>query len=140
MLEFSIHSINWLAVLVASFAYFMFTGPWHSQFVFGKKWDEALGFERPENWKVTPIYYIVPFLGSLGVGITVAIFSQLLAVQNLSEALSLGLILGLGLATSLTFINAVTPTVKRPILLGLITGTAHAIGISLLSVILFAIG
>ena len=51
--------INWLAVIVATIAYSAFSGIWHRQFSFGKKWENAMGFSRPENWKETTIYFIV---------------------------------------------------------------------------------
>ena len=52
--------INWLAVIIATIIYSAFSGIWHKQFAFGKKWEEAMGFQRPKDWKETTIYYVVP--------------------------------------------------------------------------------
>ena len=54
--------LNWLAIAVGTIFYCAFCGIWHRQFAFGKKWEEAMGFERSENWKETNIYYVVPLI------------------------------------------------------------------------------
>jgi hypothetical protein len=131
--------INWLAVVVATIAYSAFSGIWHRQFAFGKKWENAMGFNRPENWKETTIYFIVPSISCLTTSIVVAILINLLNVNSFNDALILGLLTGIGFATAVTFTNAVIPTMKKPLVFGAITGTAHAFGITIASIIIYAI-
>jgi hypothetical protein len=56
-----------------------------------------------------------------------------------TDALILGLITGIGFAAVITFTNAVIPTMKKPLIFGAITGSAHAIGITLATLIIYAI-
>lgn len=131
--------INWLAVFVATIAYSAFSGIWHRQFAFGKRWENAMGFVRPENWKETTIYFIVPSISCLTTSIVLAILINLLKVNSFNDALLLGLLTGFGFATAVTFTNAVIPTMKKPLVFGAITGTAHALGIIIATIIIYAI-
>lgn len=131
--------INWLAVAVATIAYSAFSGIWHRQFAFGKKWETAMGFNRPENWKETTIYFIVPSISCLTTSTVVAILINLLNVNSFNDAITLGLLTGIGFATAVTFTNAVIPTMKKPLVFGAITGTAHAFGITIASIIIYSI-
>lgn len=139
-MEFSITDINWIGVIVATVAYSAFAGIWHRQFAFGKKWENAMDFKRPENWKETNIYLIVPFFSCLIASIGISILNNLLNINSIGQAILLGLIAGIGFATTATFTNAVVPIMKKPLVFGAITGTAHAIGITIVSVIIYAIG
>lgn len=139
-MTFQITDINWVAVVAATFAYSAFSGFWHRQFAFGKNWENAMGFERPDNWKETSIYFVVPLMGCLTASVAMAMMSLLLNVNTFNEAFMLGIIAGVGLAMTVTFTNAVIPIMKKPLIFGAITGTAHAIGITLVSIIIYAIG
>jgi len=131
--------INWLAVIIATIIYSAFSGIWHKQFAFGKKWEEAMGFQRPKDWKETTIYYVVPSISCLITSSSIAILLKLLKVATYSDALILGLLTGIGFATAVTFTNAVIPTMKKPLIFGAITGTAHAISITLVAIIIYTI-
>ncbi len=138
-MNLALSDINWLAVIVATIAYSAFSGIWHRQFAFGKKWENAMGFNRPENWKETTIYFIVPSISCFTTSIVIAVLINLLNVSSFKDALILGLLTGIGFATAVTFTNAVIPTMKKPLVFGAITGTAHALGITLVSLIIYAI-
>ncbi|NOU20020.1 MAG: DUF1761 domain-containing protein [Bacteroidales bacterium] len=138
-MNIALTDINWLAVLVATIAYSAFSGIWHKQFAFGKKWENAMGFNRPENWKETAIYFVVPSISCLTTSSVIAILLNLINVTTFKGALTLGLLSGIGFATAVTFTNAVIPTMKKPLVFGAITGTAHAIGITLVTIIIYAI-
>jgi uncharacterized membrane protein len=139
-MEFSIDSINWIGIIIATIAYSAFAGIWHRQFAFGKKWENAMGFKRPKDWKETNIYFIVPLVSCFIVSLGIAILSELANVSSYKDAVIIGAIAGVGFATTTTFTNAVIPTMKKPLVFGLITGTSHAISIILISVIIYAIG
>lgn len=72
----SITDLNWLAVAVATVVYCAFSGIWHRQFAFGKKWEQAMGFVRPEKWKETTILFCCSILAThviAGAGATKAL-------------------------------------------------------------------
>ncbi len=68
--------INWLAVAVGTIVYCAFCGIWHRQFAFGKKWEQAMGFDRPANWKETNIYYVVPLISCFVTTVVISIFTK----------------------------------------------------------------
>jgi len=130
---------DWLGVCLGTLLYTVFSGMWHRQFAFGKKWDLAMGFDRPEGWKESNIYYVVPFLGCLISSFAVGILHYWINVPSLMAALEIGMVVGVGIGATVTFTNAVIPIMKRPVLFGLITGTAHAFSLMLVSVVIFLV-
>jgi hypothetical protein len=132
-------SINWLAIAVGTIVYSAFCGIWHRQFAFGKKWEEAMGFERPENWKETNIYYTVPLISCLITTIVIAILLNLTSTSSYLKAFKLGLLIGFGVAMAVVFTASVIPTMKKPLTFGAITGTAQALGITITTLIIYAI-
>jgi hypothetical protein len=134
-----VFELNWLSIIVGTIAYCAFCGIWHRQFAFGKKWEDAMGFKRPDNWKETNIYYIVPLIACFVTTVAIAILLKLTNTNSFPEALLLGLLLGIGLAMAVVFTTAVIPTMKKPLTFGAITGTAQAIGITLVTLIVYAI-
>jgi len=104
-----------------------------------KKWEDAMGFKRPDNWKETNIYYIVPLITCFATTVTIAVLLNLTNTNSYSKAIKLGLILGVGLAMAIVFTTAIIPTMKKPLTFGAITGTAQALGITLVTLIIYAI-
>jgi hypothetical protein len=135
----TLSEINWLAVVVGTIAYWVFCGIWHRPFVFGKKWEQAMGFDRPENWKETNISFIVPLISCFVTSIAVAVLLKLTDVNSITNALTVGLLTGIGFATAVVFTTVVIPTMKKPLVFGAITGTAHALGIVIATLIIYLI-
>lgn len=129
--------INWLAVAIGTIVYSAFSGIWHRQFAFGKKWEEAMGFKRPEGWKETNIYYIVPLISCFTTTVAISILLQVTQVSSITSALKTGALAGIGIAMAVVFTTAVIPIMKKPLLFGAITGTAQALGIILVTVVVF---
>ncbi len=138
-MNISFSEINWLAVAVGTIAYSAFCGIWHRQFAFGKKWEQAMGFSRPENWKETNIYYVVPLISCFVTTVVISILLNLTNVNSFSNALILGLLTGAGFATAVVFTTAVIPIMKKPLAFGAITGSAQGLGIAIVTVIVYAI-
>lgn len=131
--------LNWLAIAVGTIFYCAFCGIWHRQFAFGKKWEEAMGFERPKDWKETNIYYVVPLIACLITTVVIAILLNLTNPSSYNDALKLGLLIGFGIAMAVVFTASVIPIIKKPLAFGAITGTAQALGITLTTLIIYAI-
>ncbi len=131
--------LNWLAIVVGTIFYCAFCGIWHRQFAFGKKWEEAMGFERPKDWKETNIYYVVPLIACLITTVVIAILLNLTNTSSYNDALKLGLLIGFGIAIAVVFTASVIPIMKKPLAFGAITGTAQALGITLTTMIIYAI-
>lgn len=137
MLLFS--EINWLAVSIGTIVYAAFCGIWHRQFAFGKKWEESMGFKRPENWKESSVYYIVPLIACFFTTLAIDVLLKLTHASSLGDALLIGLLSGFGIGMAIVFTTAIIPTMKKPLLFGAITGTAQALGITLAALINYII-
>ncbi len=131
--------LSWLAIIVGTIAYCAFCGIWHRQFAFGKTWEKAMGFYRPENWKETNIYYVVPLIACFITTIAIATILKLTNATTILDAVKVGSILGVGFGMAIVFATAVIPTMKNPLKFGAITGTAQALGILLVTIIIHLI-
>ncbi len=65
--------------------------------------------------------------------------NQLTSVNSYSGAFIIGLVIGVGFAMAIVFTTAVIPTMMNPLVFGAITGTAQALGITLVTLIIYAI-
>jgi hypothetical protein len=127
--------MNYLSVFVAGFAYFALGGLWFTP-LFGKQWDKAVGFERPEKWRPSTIYYVGPLVGSFVGAFVIAVIMNLSQSASLTEALSIGFLVGIVGAT-VTTVNAISPNTPRPGLYALVTGGYHLTGLVLCSVVIY---
>lgn len=130
-----VSDISWLAIIIAMLAYFMLGALWFTPF-FGKAYDAALGTKRDKGQKWPAIYYIGPFVSALVTSIATAVLVYALDISNVSNALTLGLILGVGVAFSISCNNAINPKTPRPLLYGIVTGGYHVVGITIVAIIL----
>lgn len=131
----ALEDISWLAVIVGTLAYYLLGAIWFSP-AFGRQWDKALGFSRPERWRPGTLYYLAPLLGCLASTIATAILVQATGVQSMGGAVSLGLVVGIGYSAAVSAVNAITPNTPRPILYGAVTGGYHTVGSLIVAVIL----
>lgn len=129
--------LNWLAIIAATLAYFILGAIWFTP-LFGSAYDKALDSKRAKDQKWPAIYYVGPFLSALVTTIATSILIYALRVSQLSDALLLGLIVGVGYAMSISFNNAINPRIPRPLLYGAVTGSYHVAGIVIVAAILFA--
>ncbi|MEL6926283.1 MAG: hypothetical protein AAFO94_19735, partial [Bacteroidota bacterium] len=60
-------------------------------------------------------------------------------VDSVSAAFALGLLVGLGVAMAVSFTNATIPTMPHPQLFAIITGSAHLLGITAATLLLFTL-
>ena len=134
---FDVIDINWIAVLLATLAYFVLGAVWFTP-LFGNAYDKGTGVKRSSKQKWPAIYYYGPFLSSLVVTICTALLVQALGIQDISNALLLGLIIGLALG-SISISNAVAPNMPRPVLYGLVVGSYHLVSTCLVTAILVAL-
>lgn len=126
--------INWLAVGIGVLAYYALGGLWFTP-LFGKMWDASVGFDRPRGHRFPPMYYIVPLLSSLFVTVGVAVLVNELDIEHIGGAVALGVTAGLGFGAAVSFNNAITPAMPRPLLFGAITAGYHFVGTVLVAVV-----
>ena len=128
--------INWLAVIVASVAYFMIGGLWYSKMLFGTKWATLQRIDMADaNMKkgVAAIMFYSFLLMLLNV-IGLAILVARLDLTILSSAIKLGLVTGLLFcvtAVSISFLYE-----KKPTALYFISGGYQLLGNLVAAIIL----
>jgi hypothetical protein len=132
-----IGDLNWLAIILGTLAYFFLGAIWFTP-LFGKAYDEALDSKRTKGQKWPPIYYTGPFVSSLIVTTATSVLMYALNVAQMSDALLLGLIVGVGYAMSISFNNSINPKIPKPLLYGAVTGSYHLVGIVIVAAIIFA--
>jgi hypothetical protein len=126
--------INLIQVLAGALVYFILGAIWFTP-VFGKTYDNSLGFSRPKKYKWQPIFYWMPLLSSLLVSFVIILLHLAIKPSNVTESLTIGTIVGLALL-SVSLNNAVTPITPKPLIYGAVTGFYHLIGSILVSVII----
>lgn len=133
-----IAELNWLAISLATLASFVLGAVWFTP-LFGKAYDRASGYERKKGQTFTPLYYIGPFVGSLVMAFATALLFSALAISSLADAVLLGSIIGVGIAASASFVNAINPKIAHPVLYGAVTGGYHTVSLILIVAILYAL-
>ena len=128
--------INWLALLVASLAYFMLGAIWYSKSVFGSKWIELvkLDIKDPDLKKgmgkmMTATFFLV-LVTCLGLALLIVKFDFV----GFFASIKLGLLTGLCFATTAVSINYVYE--NKPNGLYFINNGYHVLGHVLAAVIL----
>lgn len=127
--------INWVAVVLAALASFMFGGVWFTV-LFGKAYIRALGKENAPKEKLAPIFIVGPFVCGLITAITSAVLMYALNIKSMGDALLFGAIVGFGYLVSTTVNVAINPNMPRPLFYGLISGGYFFIASLMVSVIL----
>jgi hypothetical protein len=130
-------NINWVAVLVAFFTYFVLGALWFTLF-FKKQYAISLGKENQLPEKPAPIFIIGPAICSLIITIASAILIYSLGISSYSQAIEFALIVGVGYLVANTVNIAINPNIPNPIHYGIISGAYHLVGILIVSIIIFA--
>lgn len=134
----SVVGINWLAVVAGTLSYYLLGAIWFSP-LFGRAWDTSIGFQRPKGYRFPPIYYVAPLISCFVATNATAVLVYALDIEQLSDAMLLAVIVGIGYAASISFNNAVTPNTPRPLMLGAVTGTYHLLGIMIVTAIVVSL-
>lgn len=132
-----LNEVNWLIILLATVVYFILGAVWFTP-LFGKAYDIGTGVKRSAKQKWPAIYYYAPFLSSLVVTIAIGVVMYVLNVQNLADAIITGLLFGLSLA-AISFSNAVTPNMPRPVIFGLVVGSYHIVSAVIVAAIIYTL-
>jgi hypothetical protein len=99
--------LNWLAVAVAAIAYFVLGAVWYARPVFGRMWAEAGGLEMPEGQRPNPVVFLTPLIGSALSAIALAMIAELTGTDTLGEGITLGIVVAVGFALTISLVTAV---------------------------------
>src|SRR5687768_10502908 len=102
----SLGELNWLAVIVATLAYWVIGAIWYAPPVFGRSWARAGGIEIPEDRRPDPKTIVGPLVTAFIATVATAMLAFATASNTVSEGLALGLVVGIGYAVTLTALGA----------------------------------
>jgi hypothetical protein len=128
--------LNWLAVIVATLAYFALGALWFAPPTFGKLWMRSIGWEPPEGERPGAAMYIGPLAGALIAVIAVGMLAEAVGADGLGDGVVLGLVVGVGIAGAILFVTGLfEPTKPQPMTWFGVTAAYHLVGLLIASVI-----
>ena len=128
--------LNWLAVSVATLAYYVLGAVWFAEPTFGKAWRRSIGWEMAEGRHLGTAFYVGPLITCLVAAIAVAMFAGATGSDTFTEGIVLGLSAGVGIAGAVLFVVGVLDPVKpQPLTWFGITAGYHLLGLVISSVI-----
>jgi Protein of unknown function (DUF1761) len=102
--------LNWLAVIVATVAYFILGALWYAPPVFGRAWQRAGGVEPQEGQQAGLAIYISPLIANFLAVVATAMLVLATGTTETSDAIMLGLVVWGGYVIGLTLLGATFDT------------------------------
>ena len=127
--------LNWLAVIVAAIAWFIFGAIWYAPMVMGKFWMTAAGVEVPEGQGPNPLVFGLTLLAYFVTAIIVAALALATGTDTASEGAVLGVMLGIGFSIATSVVSATYEMKPKPLAYVLVNGVYNLIGLTIVSVI-----
>ncbi|MFJ8959492.1 DUF1761 domain-containing protein [Lentzea sp. NPDC102401] len=129
--------LNWLAVLVATIAYFALGVVWYAEYAFGRAYQRASGWDLNEPEKISPTVFVVPLATCFVLTLVTAMLGAASNTDNIMEGILLGLLIGVGIALPVRFVTgAYDMTKPAPITFAAIGAGYHVVGLTLAGAIL----
>lgn len=136
-MSFDLSAINWLAVIVGAAIYFVLGALWYAPFLFGRAWQRSIGWDPTQQPpEMRPATYAVPAVAYLVMAVATALLANAIGADDFGDGILLGLVLGIGLATMHTLVDATfDPNKPQPWTWFAINASYHALGILIVAVL-----
>lgn len=135
VLDFLI-DVNWLAVVVATVAWFLLGAIWYAPPVLGRPWMRAAGIEMPaEGQGPGPAIYLTPLVAYFVAVVATAILAEAVGATSFVDGVGLGLVVGIGYALTLGAVALTFDRKPQPVVLFLINGAFNVLGLVVAAVI-----
>lgn len=136
----TLSQLNWLAVIVATVAYFALGALWYSPVAFGRPWQRAIGWdEAQQQGGASPMIYAGPAVFALVSTIATAMLANATGSTDVGTGVVLGLVVGVGYGLALTAYEALfAPNRPQPWVWFSITGAYHLVGLLIVAVVVSA--
>jgi hypothetical protein len=121
--------LNWLAVLVATLAYFLLGAVWYAQAFLGKAWQRSSGITVPEGQRPGAAFYIIPLITCFLAVVATAMIAASTGSSTAGDAIVLGLVAGVGYAASLSLLGSAFGNYPEPGTYFAITAGYHLVGL-----------
>lgn len=129
--------LNWLAVIVATIAYFALGALWYAEFVFGRAWQRSAGWDLNPPDNAGAGIYLVPLATCFAATLATAMIAAASNTDNIMEGILLGLVVGVGVALPVLLVSGVYDMTKpAPMTFAAIGAGYHIVGLALVGAIL----
>jgi len=129
--------VNWLAIVVGAVIYFALGALWYSPMLLGRPWQRSIGWDPNQTPpQMNPASYVIPLLAFLVTAVATAMLAVATGTDELGEGIVLGLVMGIGLATARTVVDATfDPNLPQPATWFAITAGYHTLGVLIVGVL-----
>jgi hypothetical protein len=129
--------VNWLAIIVATLAYFALGGIWFARKVFGDIWTRSIGWDASTEESPGSAVYVGPLITCFVATLAIAMIAQAAGSDGVGDGIVLGIVAGLGIAGSVLFVTGYFDMTKQnPKTWFGVIGGYHLLGITIAAVIL----
>jgi hypothetical protein len=131
--------LNWLAVIVATLAYFGLGGLWYMPRVFGDIWTRSIGWDPTGEEGPGVAFYAAPLATCLVASTALALLARAAGADSVGEGLVLGLVAGVGIAGAVLFTTGFfDPKKPQPMVWFGVTAGYHLVGLLIAAMIVSA--
>ncbi|MFD4672761.1 DUF1761 domain-containing protein [Lentzea sp. NPDC058450] len=129
--------LNWLAVVVATIAYFGLGAVWYAEYAFGRAYQRASGQDLSPPEKRSAAVVAVPLLTCFVITLATAMIGHASSTDNIMEGILLGLVVGIGVALPVRMVTGSYDMTKpAPLTFAAIGAGYHIVGLTLAGAIL----
>lgn len=129
--------LNWFAVIVATIVYFGLGGLWYAEFLFGKAWQKAMGWDGNSPEGAGAGIYVVPLATCFVATLATAMIAAATGTDTLGEGIVLAIVVGIGLSAAVLAVTGTFDSTKPAAMTTVaISAGYHFVGLLLASVIL----
>jgi hypothetical protein len=100
-------NLNWLAVVVATFAWFAFSAIWYSIPPLSKAWANAAGVDTSGDGPPLVLLFIPTLIGYFVTTIVIGLLVAGVGAETVSDGVVLGMVLGIGFGMVGALVNQV---------------------------------
>ena len=129
-------SLNWLAIVVATIAYFLLGALWYSPVLFAKKWMELRNINEEDIDGPNPVIFFYSFILQLIGVISLALFIAAMGIDSALHGATVGFGAGAGILFTLAGTTGIFSQVNMA--LHFVDNGYHVIGLTLAGLILGA--
>lgn len=99
--------LNWLAIVVATIAWFAFSAIWYSVPPLSKAWQKAAKVDMTEEGPPLALLFIPTLIGYFVTTVVIALIAKGIGATEIGDGVALGVALGIGFGTVGALVNQV---------------------------------
>lgn len=88
--------LNWLAVIVATIAWFAFSAIWYSVPPLSKAWQNASKVDMAEDGPPLAVLFIPTLIGYFVTTVVIGLIVEAIGITEVGDGVVLGIVLGIG--------------------------------------------